>query len=144
MSDKGRIIKKELLNINISDHGLMNNFYSWFSLGFKNTIFLFDRGFNSKNTKEIWKKSNISFKTNNQFISPPHYKSSEKLTEEEKEIYKKRWCIETLFKYLKDEKGSYKLNFKSIRTNQVRNSLLDLVCFLWNYNYFKKANKKLC
>ena len=118
----GQIYAANLLNINHSDQNILKD--HTFYLKELKGILLADRGFNNKAIRHRLSHMKTSVFEPNQaicrLISPPHYKTKEKLSKKESKLYKRRWKIETIFQNLKHNYSENKLNLTGKYTKIIK------------------------
>lgn len=115
------IYRGDLMNINTPDNIITKNPITYNLKG----ILLADRGFNSK---EIRKRSYGLYR----LISP--YRKTEKktLSLKEQKLYKQRWCIETVYKQLKDRYKEFKLMLNNRYSQPIQEGVFYITCLKYN------------
>lgn len=112
----------EYMPINTSDHNILKD-----TCNYNNAlkgIVLADRGFSNKivrdrltqHRNDIWHSDHKRCR----LISPYARKSREQLTQKEKNLYKRRWMIETLFQKVKDFYSQTPLQLHGRYTKQLK------------------------
>jgi hypothetical protein len=137
LNSKDLLVGVNLLSINESDQNLLKTPYSYIQKGMKNTVLLADRGFNNKSVRARFDYFNKEIGSNITFISPPHVKEKRELTAYERNLYKKRWNIEEVFRQMKHPLLSSKLSLYHFRHSGLQKAKVYLSSLIWNAEKIK-------